>query len=42
MARIKPRKRKDDSVYFAVMFRDGGKQTSLSWDEYDAPNIARS
>jgi integrase len=34
MAWIKPRKRKDGSVYFAVLFRENGRQTSLSWDDY--------
>ena len=34
MAWIKNRERKDGTVYFAVMFREHGKQTSLSWDDY--------
>ena len=30
----KPRTRKDGSVYFSVFFREAGKQTSISWDDY--------
>jgi integrase len=35
MAWIKPRERRDGSIYYAVMFREDGKQSSVSWDDYE-------
>ena len=36
MASLRTRRRKDDSVYFAVLYRLNGTQTSTSFEDFAA------